>query len=143
MESKSAPSAPNPLSSDDSSSSKEFANDKSDDSDDWITVLNRKPGALTHMRRRKDTRCKWEDHCAGGSQCSYRHTDYERKLFEKFPNVRFKFWKTRECNVRESHVTKTQREFCRFAHDKDDSWCLACKMYGHLTSGCKVKKTTA
>lgn len=108
--------------------------------DDWTTELRRKVGKMTFVKRRKETPCKWGDHCAMASECHYLHTDEERKLFTRSPHFRFKFLKSRECKKKDVHLSTEKRKHCAFAHDSQDSWCLACKMYGHLIDNCQVKK---
>ena len=107
------------------------------DFDDWETEVHRKVGEMT---RRKEITCRWGDHCAVGFECPYKHTEYETELFAKFPMFRFKFLKTRECNKKEQHTTEELRKWCPFAHKNEDSWCLTCRMYGHLTDDCLLKK---
>ena len=105
--------------------------------DDWVTVVRRKAGRMTRMRRRRETQCEWGDHCAKASECPYLHSDDEKKLFEKYPKIPFRLFKTKECAKKEKHTTKEQKKWCRFAHDDNDSWCRKCRMYGHLTDNCK------
>ena len=108
--------------------------------DDWGTELRRKVGSLTKRKRRQETVCKWGAHCVRGNDCLLKHTEYEKKLFTRYPTVQFKYFKAKECNKKMAHATEELRQWCTFAHDKSDSWCLSCKMYGHLTNDCKVKK---
>lgn len=110
-----------------------------DDFDDWATALHRKVGKTTHNKKRRETPCKWHDHCSMASECPYLHTPDEIKLFNKLPRIRFKFLKTRECNKKDVHNTAEKRKWCAFAHTAEDSWCLACKTYGHLKANCKAK----
>ena len=56
------------------------------DFDDWETEVRRKVGKMTNNRRRKEIKCRWGDHCAVAFDCPYKHTEYEIKLFTKFPN---------------------------------------------------------
>ena len=112
------------------------------ESDDWVSVVRRKPGMLTRMRKRKEEQCRWGDHCAKASNCPNKHTEEEKRLFLKLPKILFKYFKTRPCNKMELHKTAEQKRMCAFAHDSEDSWCLNCKMYSHLTSDCKVKSKT-
>ncbi len=84
------------------------------------------------------TPCRWGEHCAKGANCKYLHTDYEKEVFCIFPQVLFKYWKTKLCNKLESHTSPELRKWCRYAHTSEDSWCLNCKMYGHLTNDCAV-----
>ncbi len=104
--------------------------------DDWASVLHKNP---TKVRRRQDLQCKWRDHCARGSDCPYKHTKEEKLFFASYPNVPFNYRKTRLCNKREQHVTEQQMKRCPFAHTNEDSWCIKCEMYGHLTDDCKVR----
>jgi hypothetical protein len=117
-----------------------LSTEHAEDFDDWRTELRRKVGRMTYVKRRRETECKWGDHCASASECHYLHTEEERKLFNRFPHFRFKFMKTKECIKRDQHLTVEQKKWCLFAHDGEDSWCLKCKMYDHLTDNCQVKK---
>ena len=123
------------LAVDDISQSTENADDTGED--DWITVVRRKAGKRTLIQRRRETPCKWGDHCAKASECPYLHTEYEVKLFDRYPKILFKFFKTKECPKKDKHVTEEQQRWCRDAHNDNDSWCCKCKMYGHLTEKCK------
>jgi uncharacterized LabA/DUF88 family protein len=105
--------------------------------DDWVTVVRKKAGRLTRMLRRQETPCDWGDHCAKASECPYKHTEYERKLFALHPKIPFRLLKTKECPKAQKHISEDQRKWCTFAHDDNDSWCRRCKMYGHLTDKCK------
>ena len=83
------------------------------------------------------TPCRWGVHCAKASSCKYLHTDYEKEVFRKFPHIIFKYWKAKPCN-KQDHLTTEQRRWCPFAHESGDSWCLKCKMEGHLTDNCAL-----
>lgn len=87
-----------------------------DDFDDWATELRRKVGKTTRNKKRRQMQCKWGDHCAMAAGCPYLHNEAEKRLFTRFPKIRFKFLKTRECNKKDQHVTAEQRKFCAFAH---------------------------
>ena len=115
---------------------KESCSEESED--DWSIVVRKKAGRMTRNKKRKDMQCHWEDHCVKKSECPYFHSDYEKKLFTKFPSNNFKFWKTKICEKNTKHSTPDQQKWCPFAHNEEDSWCLRCKMYGHLTDDCKV-----
>lgn len=119
----------------------QYDRDTNDEPDNWLTALYRKPGRLTRMQRQLETQCKWREHCAKASECPSFHTDYEKNMFRKYPKIQFKYWKAKDCNKKEQHVTEQQRRECAFAHTYEDSWCLACKMYGHLTNNCMFAKT--
>ena len=84
------------------------------------------------------TSCRWGVHCAKASACKYLHTDYEKEVFRKFPRSMFKNWKAKKCNKQDQHLTSEQRKWCPFAHESGDSWCLKCKMEGHLTDDCAI-----
>lgn len=122
--------------------SAEYEADISDTFDilEWTTEVRRKPGKITYMKRRKETRCEKGDHCPDASDCPYLHTEDEGKLFAKLPKNKLQFFKIKECSKKDQHVTPEQKRGCPFAHDNQDSWCLDCKMYGHLTENCQVKK---
>lgn len=117
----------------------EVSGSSTDDCDDWATELRRKVGKTTCNKKRREMQCIWGDHCSMASDCPYLHTEEERKLFARFPRIRFSSLKTVECNNKDQHVTADQRKWCAFAHDDQDSWCLACKMYGHLTDNCQLR----
>lgn len=80
--------------------------------------------------------CQWGDHCIKGSQCPDFHTAEEKELFARFPTIQFRYFRAQECKKKHLHVTAQQRKWCAFAHDSEDSWCLRCKRYGHLTDDC-------
>ena len=106
----------------------------SEDSDSWIDVLRRKPGAKTHRIKMHSSPCKWEIHCAQASSCPRMHTEKEKKLFRVYEGkIRFQYWKTKGCNKREPHSADS----CPFAHESEDAWCLKCKSWGHFTNDCK------
>ena len=44
------------------------------ESDDWVSVVRRKPGMLTRMKKRRQEQCRWGDHCAKASNCPNKHT---------------------------------------------------------------------
>lgn len=106
--------------------------------DDWESELRRK---INRSKKRKEMHCKWGDHCSMAFDCPKEHSEEEIKLFKKFPKFNFKFLKTLECNKREQHNTPELKKWCTFAHDREDSWCTICKMYGHLTNDCKAKRS--
>ena len=88
---------------------KEEGCNEDSDNDDWVTVVRRKAGRMTRMRRRRETQCEWGDHCAKASECPYLHSDNEKKLFEKYPKIPFRLFKTKECAKKEKHTTKEQK----------------------------------
>ena len=106
--------------------------------DDWASVVRRKPGMLTRMKKRKEEQCKWRDHCVMAAHCPYSHTQEEKRLFDRFPRIRFKYFKAKLCNKLEAHHSPALMRGCAYAHTSEDSWCLRCKMYGHLTDNCIV-----
>ncbi len=118
------------------------SNDVEEEDTDWASVLYKNPTLLAKVRRRRDIQCRWGDHCARGSNCPYKHTQEEKFLFACYPNIRFNYRKTRLCNKREQHVTEQQMKSCIFAHTNEDSWCIKCGIYGHLTDDCKVRAIT-
>lgn len=107
-----------------------------DTCDNWETEVRRIVGKRTSNKKRKETQCTWRDHCVKAAECPYLHTPQEWSIFARFPKINFKYFKTRECNKLDEHTTEKRRKWCAFAHDGDDSWCLACRMYGHLTDNC-------
>lgn len=127
------------LAMDDITSSNDRSVENSDEvgEEDWITVVRKKAGKRTLAQKRREMPCSWGDHCAKASECPYLHTEYEVKLFAKYPKILFKFFKTTECSKKDKHLTEEQQKWCRFAHGDHDSWCRKCKMYGHLTDKCK------
>ena len=110
----------------------------SGDTDTWGSVLYRTPGLYTKLKKKREMPCKWGEHCIKAADCPNSHTEYERKLFSKYPQIDFRYFKVRECNNKGVHTTHEQRRMCTFAHSNDDSWCLKCKEYGHLTQDCKA-----
>ena len=104
---------------------------------EWTTENRSKPG---RMSRARETRCEKRDHCPEASACPYQHTEEELRLFARFPNTKFQYFKTMKCGKIDQHSTPDKRKRCFFAHEGKDSWCLKCHMYGHLTDDCKVKK---
>jgi hypothetical protein len=106
---------------------------------EWKTEVRRKPGKMTNVKRMRETPCAKGDHCPNASACHFQHSSEEKRLFDRLPKTKFQFFKVRECN-RENHITAEQKKWCAYAHDAEDSWCLKCLMYGHLTNNCKVKK---
>ena len=113
----------------------------SEDSDSWITVLRRKAGTKTHRDKVHSTPCKWGIHCSKASECKYKHTEKEQKLFRVFDGkIRFQYWKTKMCEKVSSGVQlRHAADSCPFAHDSSDAWCLACKSWGHFTEECKSR----
>ena len=112
--------------------------DGSDTYDNWATEVRRIVGKRTSNKKRKETQCSRGDHCVMAAECPYLHTPQERSIFARFPKINFRYFKTRECNRLDEHTTEEQKKRCTFAHDSQDSWCLACRMYGHLTDNCRV-----
>lgn len=105
-----------------------------DNFEDWST----KGGRKVSKTKKKD--CSWGDHCKDAAKCPYQHIEQERELFARFPNIQFQFFRTAECKKKHLHITAQQKKKCAFAHDSEDSWCLTCRRYGHLTNDCKVNK---
>ena len=112
----------------------------SEETDDWLTYVRkrRKAGRMTRVHRRRDTPCRWGIHCVNSLNCSYSHTDEEKKLFRVNPNIKFQYWKASLCNKLSQHTQPEQQRRCSFAHGNDDAWCLKCKSYGHFTNDCAV-----
>ena len=94
-------------------------------------IVRRQPEKISQKK------CWSGDHCPNAAQCPYHHTKEELELFRTFPKID-KF-KTKECSKKDRHTTTKSRRRCSYAHDKDDSWCLKCKKYGHLTNDCHLK----
>jgi hypothetical protein len=107
---------------------------------DFTTEVRRRPVKIAAKKKIRQTRCMKGDHCPQASLCPYQHTEEEELLFEKLPNIKFQYFRTKECNKKGDHNTAEKRKYCAFAHDNKDSWCLSCKEYGHLTNDCRVKK---
>lgn len=118
-------------------SSRQPTENGAEPTDDWTTVVRRKVGRMTFTRRRKETACKWGDHCAKASECPYKHSEYENHLFSRYPRIQFRKFKSEECSKKEKHDSDESRKWCPFAHDDTDSWCLKCRMYGHLERDCQ------
>ena len=108
------------------------------DPDDWLTVVRREAGKRTLKKKRSEMQCRWGDHCSKASECPCKHTKEEKQAFARWPKIPFKFLKTRECNKLDKHVTTEQQKRCSFAHVPSDSWCLKCRIYGHLTNDCTI-----
>lgn len=64
--------------------------DIDDTSDEWTTIVRRKPGTITSIKKRRETPCKWGDHCVKAADCPYHHTEYEKKLFTRYPKLKFR-----------------------------------------------------
>ena len=118
----------------------EYETEATGDFDGWDTEVRRKPGKMTHAKKKKENPCSFGDHCPETIECPFLHTEEEMKLFARFPKIKFQYYKSRICNKKEEHITEGQRKNCPFAHISDDSWCLDCRMYGHLTNNCQVNK---
>ena len=103
-----------------------------DEDDGWITYITKQAGLSTQRKKQKEISCRWGIHCAKASDCGYQHAEKERKLFARFPNVRFQFWKVKQCTKEKSHSS----EDCLYAHGEKDAWCLCCKSSGHFSSRC-------
>lgn len=118
------------------STSQNAGENDTESSTDWRVELRRQPGKMTHMKRRKETPCLHGDHCQKAAQCHYLHTEEEKKLFAKHPDVNFKYFKTQDCYRKAIHTSKESKKRCTYAHDNRDSWCLKCNLYCHLTKDC-------
>ena len=116
----------------------EHDGDEAEDYSKWQLVFYKNPAIMEQVRKRRETECPWKDHCASASLCQYKHTEAEKKLFARHPNLDFTVLKTRECSKKAQHITDEQKKLCTFAHTNEDSWCLICKTYGHLTENCKA-----
>ena len=112
--------------------------EKKEQSDTWVSVVRKKAGKRTIIRRRHATPCKWGIHCAMAYYCSYYHNEKDRKIFHDHRHTKFKYWKTRLCDKITLHTDPERQTYCCFAHNEQDSWCLKCKIYGHLTDKCKA-----
>ena len=100
----------------------------------WVDVVKRKK----FKKKVSDVSCRWGVHCALGSKCKYKHTEYEIEVFQRWPKVKFQKWKSKLCKKMEKHTAEKDRKFCPFAHNNGEAWCLKCKMTGHLTENCAV-----
>ena len=118
----------------------EDGTDLESETGDWILVARRKAGKKSWNKKRKTIPCKFGIHCSAALDCCYLHTDQEKKMFRVHSHIKFKFWKTRLCSKLEDHSTwpAERQAQCQYAHTPEDSWCLRCAMYGHLTDDCKV-----
>ncbi len=113
--------------------------DSIDPEDCWLAVRHNDIDKMAHSNRKKRIPCKWQEHCTYGASCRNYHSEKEMDLFLRHPRINFRYWKTKLCSKSvSSHKTDT----CMFGHGPGDSWCLACGAYGHLTSDCKVKRTS-
>ena len=108
--------------------------------DNWITYAQSSK-RKNRLMKLHETPCPWKEHCEEASKCPYMHSEYEKKVFRLYPNTRFRYWKIKRCTKR--HGPTETWEFCCFAHEAKDSWCLSCKMYGHFTDDCQVETTKA
>lgn len=99
----------------------------------WVDIVRKKK-----VKKVGHIPCRWGVHCVNASNCKYQHTEYETEVFRRYPRIKFQFWKAQLCNKRDYHSTENERKWCAFAHDGEDSWCLKCKMFDHLTYDCAV-----
>ena len=125
----------------DSSDCKEdIEEDQEQAGDNWIIFAHRRKRKIRLMKLH-ETPCPWKEHCGKASKCPYKHSEDEEKVFRLHPKYRFRYWKTEPC-TRRHNPTETM-EFCCYAHEAKDSWCLSCRMYGHFTKDCQVETTLA
>ncbi|KAK1834472.1 hypothetical protein QBC39DRAFT_16989 [Podospora conica] len=78
--------------------------------------------------RPKD-RCRYGGYCKKGLQCTYKHTEEEKKRFAGGGEVR---WKTALCRDGQD----CQREDCWFAHGLAELFCPKCGTHGHEKGKC-------
>ena len=110
-----------------------------EDDGTWTTFITKRAGAWTVRKKQKERKCEWGIHCTKASNCGYHHDDKERKLFAKFPNIQFKFWKVKPCNIEKLHSA----DGCLYAHGEAEAWCLCCNISGHYTSSCAGRSASS
>ncbi|EPE03063.1 hypothetical protein F503_08677 [Ophiostoma piceae UAMH 11346] len=107
------------------------------DADGWVKVV-RHDQAYKHFRKNNQERhCTYGIRCAKRGQCSSKHTNQERTMFQDPDNARVDFakWKTQPCNYGDSSCYKT-RERCPYFHTNEEAWCMRCHCEGHSMLDC-------
>lgn len=104
-----------------------------DNPNEWQEV-RRDRGPQHHRILRHAQRCSRGIRCNKAGQCSFRHNEEERRLFQLYPNLDFRNWKTRQCQKRYQHSSQD----CQYAHSSAEAWCSRCTVTGHFTRDCTI-----
>lgn len=100
----------------------------------WQTVTHFNRAEAHRRDRNRRQPCQYGIHCYKRGQCGSRHTNMEHNLFQEFPNLNFKKWKTEPCRFGDSCANGRR---CTYAHAASEAWCMKCHGMGHYASGCK------
>ncbi|KJR89969.1 uncharacterized protein SPSK_06165 [Sporothrix schenckii 1099-18] len=102
--------------------------------DGWQTVSHF-DRAESHRRNRNRTqRCRYGIHCYKRGQCGSVHTNMEHNLFQEFPWLNFKRWRSEPCRFGDACASGRR---CAYAHSASEAWCMNCHIMGHYSSDCK------
>lgn len=105
-----------------------------DDSGGWEAVSRSNQERRNRRDILKTQRCSYGIRCQKRGDCGSRHTNEEKDIFQKWPNLNFKYWKTRMCMRDNSHRGKD----CPYAHTPDEAWCGECFREGHVKDDCQL-----
>lgn len=107
--------------------------DDDDNPNPWQMVrIDRGPQHRRNLRHAQ--RCSRGIHCGKAAECSYKHTDEERRLFQLHPRIDFARWKSRRC----THELPHSAQQCPYAHTEAEAWCTHCTVVGHFIGDCRM-----
>ncbi len=109
--------------------------DDEDGNEGFQSVRSRRQTAKQREQRlrRRQSQCRNGIHCPAALECTMIHTAEEQRLFRKLPSIQFANWKTQLCS---KTSTRHCHADCPFAHAPADSWCVRCRVFGHLRAAC-------
>ncbi len=95
----------------------------------WVQVQRRKSNKI---KGKTSFPCQFHFFCKNKLKCTDNHTPEEIEFFKSGKKV-----KTRSCY----YAPNCQRgSGCNYAHTLEETFCLSCKLRGHLTENCSLKK---
>lgn len=105
-----------------------------EDDGPWQIVNRSDPKAARRRNTRQSLPCAEGIRCPKRGDCGSLHSDQERKLFQKYPDRDFRWWKTQECQFK--RCNNSGRE-CGYAHGREEAWCTRCRCEGHFPTECR------
>ena len=106
-----------------------------DDSGQW-NVVSHTPRSRLHKAQKYSDRCPYKFNCKYGSKCENKHTEKEKQFFKQNMGRGIPSRKVKPCIHYQSKRCSKNIEECKWAHGKEDAWCLICCEQGHYTNDC-------
>ena len=108
------------------------------DDEGWQVVTRSDPANDHRRRQRHRQQCPDGIRCSQRGDCAYRHSSEERRIFDRNQNRDMRRWKTRKCSYADCRLGTN----CAFAHSKEESWCIYCRVLGHCVEDCQWANNT-